>query len=589
MARAQAAVRAAGLQVTDVHERSFHVEGTAGQVSRLFSVPLKSIQRAEGPAHLVADAKLLMPTVFQEEGAKVFAFRNLPPHHVMSRKVASGVLAGVGPDNRTSAEGGYYFDDLKQAYDYPSLTTMVTSAKTGNVAEPLDGYGVNVAVVMYDSIYTQDVANLFAEEKWTSYTTVPVPTVSLVSVDGGSTTAHGGGTDEASLDVQMIAGGAPGAHVSLLSIPGLYDDEIMADYNYINTQNTYDIVNSSFGECELYYTAAYNYGTDYTDVLDTYHEIFTFVASSGDEAGLECANAASVPPKNGSLGVNGVYIPSISSPADDPNVTAVGGTNLVTSYTKGSLNSAYLGENGDADPEVAYVNYWGYSGCGSKGEPTCPSVSGGFWGATGGVGTIFAQPGYQSTAAGINTGSTMYRTNPDVGMQVGGCPGGESVTPCPQAAEELGTYGVDRSYVEVFINSKLKGTTYSGVDGLIGTSVSSPEFCSAVALFVEATGHRQGNLNPYLYHAAAYQTAMGGANAPAAQQFYHRSITGYDGVGGTAASPVLTPPYGVLVGTSPVTAENYTYFTGNGTPDVRNLFGFSADAAAGVPQTTTNP
>ena len=102
------------------------------------------------------------------------------------------------------------------------------------------------------------------------------------------------------------------------------------------------------------------------------------------------------------------------------------------------------------------------------------NVSGGYWGAGGGLSAYFAKPAYQAV---VTTGSTTARTLPDVGMQVGGCPGGISVQPC----------GPNRSYVITF----LQGGRY----GLIGTSVSSPEFVGAIALYDQINGGGAGNLN----------------------------------------------------------------------------------------------
>jgi subtilase family serine protease len=240
-------------------------------------------------------------------------------------------------------------------------------------------------------------------------------------------------------------------------------------------------------------------------------------------------------------------------------MTSVGGGNLITSYTPGSFVSTYVSENGFGDPEIPYDIY----GLGTN-------VSGGYWGAGGGLSVIFAKPSYQVL---VNTGSSTARAQPDVGMMVGGCPGGISKLPC----------GPDRSYVIVTIGG--------GRFGFIGTSVSSPEFAGALALLVESLSTsgvpgsgRIGMANPALYLAGAAQISAGGANAPAVDQFYHMNIPGYDGY------------YTVTSG------QGYNYIYGNGSPDVRHLFGyvyglytgsssnlFTLSAAAGTPRTATNP
>ena len=103
-----------------------------------------------------------------------------------------------------------------------------------------------------------------------------------------------------------------------------------------------------------------------------------------------------------------------------------------------------------------------------------------------------------------------------------------------------------------------------GLFGVIGTSVSSPEFVGALTLYIEMNGP-QGNINPYLYAMSAKQNAGGGV-------FYHRAIPGFDG------------KY-----TDKFPSGGYDYLVGNGTPDVRALFGMTSLPAAGLPQTATNP
>jgi hypothetical protein len=64
----------------------------------------------------------------------------------------------------------------------------------------------------------------------------------------------------------------------------------------------------------------------------------------------------------------------------------------------------------------------------------------------------------------------------------------------------------------------------------------------------------------------------GGVNAPPSSQYYHRNIPGFDGYW-----------------TSTYPSQNYNYIYGNGSPNVRNLFGLDAYPAAGLPQTPSKP
>lgn len=546
MAKAQAIVKQAGFQILDSSAFAFHASGSASQVSTLLQANLKTVKTREGGHRVVSLNKTILPTSLAQLGAIIPDFANLPEHHVHSQVLAKAQGAeGAIPDNRNGAYGGYRYNDMKQAYDYPAYTA-------------LDGHGANVAIVMSSDALDGDVAQMFNWESFTTTTGKAPPTLQHVSIDGAApadpaTALNNDAFYEASLDSQMVAGGAPGATVTMLNIPDLSDAHIWDAYLAAVNTNKYDVVSSSFGGCENDYLASYNGGTDFTYLLQQQHSIFllgasegiTFVASSGDSGGLECEAASYW---NGVTGTS--FVAGVETPASDPLVTAVGGGNLQTAFD-GTLNSAYVGENGFGDPEVPHDPY-------NNGNP----ISGGYWGAGGGLSQVFAKPAYQAVVAT----RAQARLVPDIGMQVGGCPGGISVTPC----------GPGRSYVIVWADYPgYVGAGLPGADaevGLIGTSVSAPEFAGALALVVQATGgHRLGNINTLLYVQGGVQTLAGGAKAPAALQFYHQNISGFDG----------------LYNSNPAGGYNFIY--GNGSPDVRALFGLTLLPAAGVPRTASNP
>jgi len=536
-----------GFTVIQSNAHGLRVQGPVSAVSSTFGVAVQT-RSQNGRTRFMARGGLQIPNELAALNARVVGLDALPEHHVHSR--ATKRLVGPIVDNRYTDTGSYWFDDLKQAYDYPAY-----SAKT-------DGTGVNVGILMSDLLYPDDLAAAFNHEKFTAITGKPAPTVTTVTVDGGGV-VNGGGSFEASLDVQQVLGGAPGANVTLVSIPDLSNQSILDGYTYIVDNNTFDIVNSSFGGCELEYFPVDNAGEDFRYVLQALHEVFqqgnaqgiTFVASTGDQGGPACPSAEYGFPA-GAAG--NTFGPGISSPSDDPDVTAVGGGNLITA-SDGTLNSAYVRESAFADPLFPYDIY----GVGQL-------VSGGFWGAGGGVSSYFKKPLYQLLA---NTGTFAWRTNPDVGMQVGGegfsglageAPGfcdGAAISCSPDDSSVLTAYDVD---------DPLNG----GFFFTIGTSVSSPEFVGALAIFEQQFGkhHRQGNVNYFLYAQGAIQSLFGGVHAPAEFQFYHRNIPGYDGFWNAGF-----PSY------------NYDYIYGNGSPDVRKLFGLKNYPAAGLPQTPSNP
>ena len=537
LARVRTSLISHGFTVTDSNAHGMHVRGPASAVSGTFGVALSKHNR-DGRTHFFTQSAPRIPGELEGLSLRIMGLERIPERHVHSRILGMAAADAI-VDNRYGVTGPYWFDDLKQAYDYAAY------------GKKTDGRGVSVAVLMSDLIFPDDLAAAFNHEKFTAITGKPVPSVTTLLVDGGGA-ENGPGSFEASLDVQQVLGGAPGSNVTLVSIPDLSDAHIIDGYTTIVDSNAYDIVNSSFGGCELEYTPAYNGGVDYTYILQQYHEVFaqgnaqgiTFVASSGDQGGLLCPTA-----DYGNPGAQPTFVPGVSTPADDPDVTAVGGGNLITTTTAGSLNSAYIRESAFGDPQYPYDIY----GLGQN-------VSGGYWGAGGGISSVFSRPLYQTLA---NTGSH-WRTLPDVGMQVGGL--GFSGGGCDSSAISC---NADDSSVLTAYGVGLGGGFYY----TIGTSVSSPEFVGALALFEQKFGahHRVGNVNYFLYAAGALQTVAGGPNAPAPLQYYHRNIPGFDGV---------------YYGGFP--SRNYDYIYGNGSPDVRKLFGLTG-APAGLPQTPSNP
>jgi subtilase family serine protease len=545
IARVAASLRARGFAVEE-HARSLHVSGAAELVSRTFATTLAPRTMPSGHVLVAATAPIHAPAEIAAEHASVVGLEGLerrPMSHVVTGKLPEG-----SADNRYGNVGHYYYDDLKQAYVYPAVNSTVTPK--GGTATPFNGTGVTIGALMENDVLDSDIKLIFDHENYSTTTGKPDPTLFLRRPINGGAPFDPNASFEASLDVQAELTGAPGAHVVLYNIPNLSDANIIDGYTAIVEDNLVDVVSSSFGGCEADYLPKYNHGVDGTATLQYEHELYlqgnmegiTFLASSGDEAGKICPSGSYYP-----NGKNGVFQAGASSPATDPAVTGVGGTNLVTVYDVGTLNSTYAGENAWADQRFPYDPY-GF-GNGS-------TVKGGVWGAGGGASVVFAAPAYQSL---VTTGSTM-RMTPDVGMQVGGCPGGASdynpkLNVCNGGNLAVnGNGNTDRSYYVVALNG--------GRYGVIGTSVSSPEFASAVALLVEKNG-RMGNLNSYIYKLAAAQ-AKGGRRA------FHTLIPGWNG---------LIPSN---------ISSTYNVSTGVGTPIVKSFIDTTV-GAAGTPQTPSNP
>ena len=553
VARVASALRARGFQVTP-QTRSLEVTGSAALVEASFGARLMVAQAEDAHTHIVADGDLHLPSELAAAGAAIWSFAPQVAHFNHSfASVPTPQAAGI----TYSATGPYWFDGLKQAYSYPSPTASITVAGS---AQKLDGAGATVGIVISSDVNDSDIKAMFDHENWSTVSGTPDPTLYkrvLVNGGGGLNTSSDA-FEEASLDTQQALGGAPGAHVILYNIPSLSTGSILAGWKTVVEQNEVQAVSASFGGCELAYFPQYNNGTDYRKILLQQHELFlqgnmqgiSFLVSSGDAAGKTCPSVSVVTTNSGT------FVKSVENPASDPNVTAVGGTNLITNYSAGSLNASYASEQAWSDPEVPLLLT----------KPT-GEITGGVWGAGGGYSQYFKQPEYQQ---GLGTGSK-WRAIPDIGMQVGGCPESavlSAAKTCNGGDTAINGKGDDqRSYVEIALNVGL--SKKGGYYGVIGTSVAAPEFLGAMAVLLGASNSRLGDLNSYLYSLAHVQAGGQG-------KFYHTGIPGYNGVQKTAIAPA------------------YSLSTGVGTPIVSAIVGaYTAAAAgapvAGVPQTASNP
>ena len=568
-ASARASLESAGFTIVAEHTQNLTVQGSVAAVEKLFATQLVQAKTPAGKLKWAAShhGQLNLPQRLAELGATIPEFAPQLSSHVHSRAVqaVSTTQLTVGGTVATlarlaNADSFFYANDLNEAYQLPSFRAQVTPLFARHPVQ-LAGVGSTIGIVISSVIEPTDLASSFNSsisagpvtdlQNYSAVSNLPAPTVTFHPVNGGSAAFDGNSPDgaEASLDTQMSLGTAPGAKEIVYDMPDLTDANIMAAYQQVDDENVVDVVSSSFGECELDFTAAANGGVDFTSVVRKFHELFqqgnaqgiTFLASSGDNGAAEC-----IPPAFQSnpttAGTN--FVLGVSNPADDPNVTAVGGTNLQTSATPTENDVTYASENADFDPRLPAVMII---------NGVLFNAGNNTWGSGGGFSRLFTKPAYQFM---VNTGSLIHRSVPDVSLMMGGCPGDADLA--TQDCTQL-----PRSAAIVWI---------SGIPFLlIGTSSSSPEMAGVVAIAVEKNGGRLGNINPLIYGLSAVQTLLGGANAPAPFQYFHRNVSGNNN--GFTVKP----------------GQAYSEVLGNGTLDVRNFLGLQGVAPAGAPGTASNP
>ncbi|HEX3551534.1 MAG TPA: protease pro-enzyme activation domain-containing protein [Candidatus Elarobacter sp.] len=249
----------------------------------------------------------------------------------------NGAAADNGPLSNSS---GTLATGVAKPFDYP-------------VQHGCNGAGYTAAVVIDDPVNTSYLASYLSAAGVTH-----TGTVTNVAVDGG-----GSGDDpETDLDVQTIAGLAPGANIIVYHIGSLTDQAIEDAYNKAISDGQASVVNSSFGGCESSDTP---FESSTNSIAQQGAAVgVTFSASSGDSGSSECS---------GSKGV--------SAPAGDPYFTSVGGVNFTYS-SSGVLQTVTAGSSS------------GYS-------------------TGGGVSTVVALPSYQSGIAGMITSG---RNQPDIAL-----------------------------------------------------------------------------------------------------------------------------------------------------------------------------
>jgi subtilase family serine protease len=252
---------------------------------------------------------------------------------------------------------------------------------------------------------------------------------------------HTGWAEEITLDVLFAHALAPGANITLVLSKSDDDTDILSATKYAVDHNLGDVISQSFGENESCVD---------TSLLNAQHALFakatlkgiTLVAASGDQGAAE-------PTCDGSS-----FVLAASSPASDPLVLGVGGTDL------------------------AAAGYCLVSqGCNPKKNPAPGTYQGevvwneldSSWVSGGGFSVLYKQPFYQLAAFQ----SSKQRGVPDVALTAGIMHGVLTWLDVPGDWTGWVTFG--------------------------GTSVGTPGWAAIVAIADQKAGHNLGFINPALY------------------------------------------------------------------------------------------
>jgi subtilase family serine protease len=327
----------------------------------------------------------------------------------------------------------YSPQQIRTAYDIQPLLN-----------QGIDGTGHTIVIVdAFQSPTIQHDLQLFD-----STFGLPDPTLNIIAPDGLTPFDNTDGNQvgwsaEISLDVEWAHAVAPGATIDLVLAKSNQDADILSATQYAINNNLGEVISQSFGEGESCVDP---------NLMKAEHAAFqaanakgiTLIASAGDQGSAQ-------PTCDGSS-----FFLSASSPASDPLVLSIGGTQLhATPVVLSTTTPPTILDTGGA---YQSENEW------NDGSPGVNGDAGG-----GGFSHIYSRPSYQAPF-GVPNGT---RGVPDVaynGAVDGGVLGAWSVL-IPNAFFRFG-----------------------------GTSAGSPQWAGITVLANQMAGHRIGFLQDALYH-----------------------------------------------------------------------------------------
>ena len=265
-----------------------------------------------------------------------------------------------------------------------------------------------------------------------------------------------GWAGETTLDVEWAHSIAPGASILLVETPVSETvgtagfPEIVRAENYVISHHLGGVISQSFGAGEPTFPTAQSLLRLRSAYVNAFRHGVTVLAAAGDAGSTDYKNAAAT---------RLFTHRTVSWPASDPLVTAVGGTRL--KLTTAGYRTAPDRVWNDTYNRALNKVFFGNSG------PN-PLATGG------GKSVIFARPWYQNGVAAV---VGFRRGVPDISM----------------SAACSGTVDIYASY----------GGQPPGWYVVCGTSEAAPLFAGIVALAEQVAHHSLGLINPALYALAA--------------------------------------------------------------------------------------
>ncbi|GCE17618.1 S53 family peptidase [Dictyobacter kobayashii] len=413
-----------------------NAHGTAAQVEAAFQVQVHQYQLGSHAFYANANAPTI-PAFLSTVILSVGGLDNSVQLHPLTRQVPT-------------PRAGFAQPELAGAYDINPLYQA-----------GVQGKGQTVAVFELDGYQPADISQFATEHH------ISQPSLSNVLVDGYDGSANAGAI-EAELDIEVLNEIAPQAQQLVYEGPNSTQG-VNDTYNRIVTDNQAQVVSVSWGECETQSGAA---------ELQTLDGIFKQAAAQG-------ISIFSASGDSGAYDCNDQNL-AVDSPASDPYVTGVGGTNL------------QLGNGGTYGSESAWSS------------PTDTQRSPNGAGGGGGLSNTFSKPTWQVAPGVDNQYSNGMREVPDVSAD----------------ADPASGYAV-------YCTVAASGCPSSGDVTVGGTSAAAPLWAGSAVLindFLQQHGQqRVGWVNPLLYQLAnSQQTYAPFHDVTSGNNLYYSADANYD-------------------------------------------------------------
>ncbi len=386
----------------------------------------------------------------------------------------AGTLVGGTPENYLPADYAKFYD-VNPLYD-----------------RDYKGRGATIGIVTLANFDTSDDYTFWKEIGLN----VSQTRITKVDVDGG-TTAPGDldGEGETDIDTEYSGALAPDADLRVYVAPNQTNANFINGFEAAASDNIADTVSTSWGQPELDYFPEVDPAYPSTTYqLDEFHAVFLEMALQGQTIYVAAGDSGSFDTVRDICGAFGTPSPTnpvcnapyaVDSPANDPLVTAAGGTTLPFTAMIGPLHVTVPTQRAWAWDY--FVTQAADQGLASE-FPLSEffSVGGG-----GGVSSYFALPWYQKSTPGI----TKTMPGQYLSFDYGSGSVVDVVLPSEFAGRNMPDISTDADPYTGYQYIQAGAV----VNGYGGTSFVAPQLNGVTALFVQALGGRVGQISPALY------------------------------------------------------------------------------------------